>query len=49
MTCQQASYHDPMHWCQQRVYGRISPGSIWTRACYHHFQKAARKGWLVER
>lgn len=45
MTCQQPSYMDPMKWCPQPAYGSISPGEVWSMACYHHFHKAAKKGW----
>lgn len=49
MTCQQPSYHDPMRECPQPSFGLISPGSLWARACWHHYGKARRKGWLVKR
>ena len=49
MKCQQPSYHDPLKHCGRPAFGEVSPGSVWSAACFHHFDVAKRKGWLVKR
>ena len=49
MTCQQPSHRDPMRWCGQRAFGEVSPGAVWSWACYYHYDRAARRKWLVRR
>jgi hypothetical protein len=49
MTCQQPSFRDPLRLCGQRSYGEVSPGSVWSTACYYHYGRARRRGWLVKK
>jgi len=35
--------------CGQVGYGWVSPGAVWTAACFHHFGQAAKKGWATTR
>lgn len=49
VKCEQPSSQDPMLQCGMPAYGQVSPGNVWTHACYHHFEKAKRSGWEWKR
>ncbi len=49
MKCQQPTTYDQLRVCSQPSYGTISPGALWSEACFYHFNRAVKKGWLGER
>lgn len=45
LKCEQPATIDKMLACGMPSYGTISPGHVWSHACYYHFEQAKRRGW----